>query len=685
MYRITARRRRATAPLGSAPRRGRRTLVGATVVTLTLSATALATAGSAAAADSETVSNATFTWGLNDTASAGAYFGGCNFLSAGTAGDNGSSTQWTETTPSPGYATQAGNVTILKPNADGDYRQPTWDTKCKAPDGTTNLTPSTSSHTEVQFVGGTGTVDPSAGTASITWTGSFTSVFYGGLAYWSAADPTLTVDADGTGTVTASLSGYAASMSDPSKWNPIAPTTVTLANLSDVEVTESGITVTPDYRGVAITPATGDSAQTQTGDDWGSFPQSFVDFQHQTGESSYWYSSGLNDGDKVAAPITVAYSDAPAQTAPVVTTQPVDAAAAVGGTATFTAAASGEPVPTVQWQLQRPGGTEWEDYPGATSPTFDLPIYAAGYDGSQVRAVFTNTAGSVTTDAVTVHVTSAPAVTTQPVETTATVNGTATFTAAASGYPVPTVQWQLQAPGSTKWQDYPGATSTTFDLPIHAAGYDGSQVRAVFTNTIGSATTDAVTLHVSAAEPGAASVLVTTAPATYGASATVTVAVSRGTGAVTLSGAGAPLTATLVNGSATFTLPATLPAGSYTLVAAYPGDDHQTAASGQARLTVAKAGVTIDKLKVNKKAKHGKKGEAKLKLSSVTGVSVGGTVVVTIKHGHQTKKVTVTVTAGKATVKLPKLAKGKWKLKVAYQGTADLGVAKAKTSVKVTK
>jgi hypothetical protein len=279
----------------------------------TMAVAGLATAGTAtAAADtSTTVSDATFTWGINNTATAGAYFGGCNFLSAGLAGDNGSSKVWTQTAPSPGYSSQAGNVTVLKPDAAGNYAQPTWADKCTGPDGTTAVTTTTSSGTEVQIANGTGTVDPGAGTASISWTGSFTSVFYGGLAYWSATNPTLTVNSDGTGTVTASVSGYAASMSDPTEWDPIPASTVTLANLSHAQVTDSGITVTPDYLGIALTGTSG-SAQVQTGQYWGSFPQDFVDFQDQTGESSYWYSSGLNDQDKVADPITVAYTTTPA-------------------------------------------------------------------------------------------------------------------------------------------------------------------------------------------------------------------------------------------------------------------------------------------------------------------------------------------------------------------------------------
>jgi hypothetical protein len=363
----------------------------------------------ASAATAQSVDDAGFTWALDNEVGAGAHFGVCNFLSAGIAGDTGSSTLWTQATPAPGYATQVGNVTIEKPDTTGAYHQPTWDTRCKGPDGATTVGLTTTTANRVDFTGGTGTVDPGANTATIHWTGGFTVVFYGGLTYWSASDPTLTVNGDGTGTLTATLSGFGSSMADPTVWNTLTPTTATLATLHGVTVTPTGFAVTPDYAGVTVTTGAGDAPQT-SGPGSGSWPQEFVDFQHLTGQSSYWYSSGGGeDPAKVPTPIAVRYAtSASTQTAPVVTTQPVDATATVGGTATFTAAASGDPTPTVQWQLQAPGSSTWQDYPGATGTTFTLPIYAAGYNGSKVRAVFSNAAGTATTDVVTLAVTTTP-------------------------------------------------------------------------------------------------------------------------------------------------------------------------------------------------------------------------------------------------------------------------------------
>ncbi|MEU6497764.1 hypothetical protein ABZ890_46770, partial [Streptomyces sp. NPDC046984] len=279
-----------------------------------VSAAGVVVAGAgAASAASVSVSDASFSWGLNGEQGGGAFFGGCNFLSAGTAGDTGSSRLWTQ--GDGFYSTHAGNVSVEKPNSSGEYSEPTWATKCQDPNGTAVSAGSTSSLTRnrVVFSHGTGSIDTAAHTATIHWTGSFTSVFYGGLTYWSATDPTLTVNADGTGTLTATASGYGADMNDPGKWVPLPARTVTLASLSNVELGASGFTVTPDYLGKAVTVPSGTTGQpAKSGSNqayWGSFPQDFVDFQQLTGQSSYWFTSGgARDAAKPATPLTLTYT-----------------------------------------------------------------------------------------------------------------------------------------------------------------------------------------------------------------------------------------------------------------------------------------------------------------------------------------------------------------------------------------
>jgi hypothetical protein len=326
----------------SRARRGLATTVAAVLTTggfVALAATP-AHAAPVTTVGSNPVVDATFTWGLSDEQGGGAFFGGCNFLSAGAAGNTGSSRLWTEADGF--YKNVDGNVTIQKPDSTGAPVAPTWSTKCQTAAGTPVVAASTSSKTgnQVRITAGKGAVSVADNTANIQWTGSFTSVFYGGLTYWSATNPKLVVRPDGTGTVTATASGYGTDMQDTTKWTTIAPRTITLATLKNVDVTSSGLVVggssspaiTPDYLGVTVQTGTG-TAQATSGASWGSFPQSYIDFQQLTGQSSYWYSSGgARDAAKPAAPLTVGLSIA--GPAPTVTVS--ESAIAQGDTATIT-------------------------------------------------------------------------------------------------------------------------------------------------------------------------------------------------------------------------------------------------------------------------------------------------------------------------------------------------------------
>ncbi|WP_202486530.1 hypothetical protein [Streptomyces sp. SID4985] len=106
-----------------------------------------------------------------------------------------------------------------KPDSADVWSEPTGTTKCQDLNGKAVTAGSVTSLTRnrVVFHNGTGTVNRSAGTATIHWQGSCTSVFCGGLTYWSATDPTLTVKADGTATLTATATGYGTGMNDPTR------------------------------------------------------------------------------------------------------------------------------------------------------------------------------------------------------------------------------------------------------------------------------------------------------------------------------------------------------------------------------------------------------------------------------------------------------------------------------------
>jgi hypothetical protein len=182
--------------------------------------------------------------------------------------------------------------------------------------------------------------------------------------------------------------------------------------------------------------------------------------------------------------------------APVVLTNPASQTVVSGSGVTFSASASGYPAPTVQWQVSTNGGSSYSNISGATSASYTIAAVTAAQNSYRYRAVFTNAVGSATTTAATLTVQYAPAVTTNPHATTVNAGQTATFTAAGSGNPTPTVQWQVSIDGGSTFTDIAGATSTTLTLINTTASQNGTVYRAVFTNSVGSATSATAVLTV---------------------------------------------------------------------------------------------------------------------------------------------------------------------------------------------
>ncbi len=120
------------------------------------------------------------------------------------------------------------------------------------------------------------------------------------------------------------------------------------------------------------------------------------------------------------------------------------------------------------------------------APTAGAHTYRATWAGIVPVAV---------SNTLTYTATAAPVVITQPAHQTVTAGQTASFSAAATGTPTPTVQWQVSTNGST-WSTITGATGTTYAIPVTTAADNGHQYRAVFTNSGGTATTNAATLVV---------------------------------------------------------------------------------------------------------------------------------------------------------------------------------------------
>ena len=91
-------------------------------------------------------------------------------------------------------------------------------------------------------------------------------------------------------------------------------------------------------------------------------------------------------------------------TPPEVTLQPVDVVAEWGDNVTFTAAASGDPTPTVIWKQSIDGGSTFEELAGETSETLSFSCVTLEMNGYKYEAIFANMCGDDWTDIATLTV-----------------------------------------------------------------------------------------------------------------------------------------------------------------------------------------------------------------------------------------------------------------------------------------
>jgi hypothetical protein len=237
---------------------------------------------------------------------------------------------------------------------------------------------------------------------------------------------------------------------------------------------------------------------TNGGSSWsnisGATATSYTTAATTTANSGYEYravfTNSVSSATSGAATLTVKSSSV----APKVTTQPTALTLKAGEEIVFSAAASGTPAPSIQWEDSFNGGSTWVVLSGATHSPYDFGPSNASQNGQILRATFTNSAGSVTTNGALLTVDYAPSITTQPASTTVKLGASATFTAAATGNPAPTVQWQQSTNSGSSWSNISGATSTTYTISKTTISQNGYEYRAVFTNSIGSATSSAAKL-----------------------------------------------------------------------------------------------------------------------------------------------------------------------------------------------
>jgi hypothetical protein len=159
--------------------------------------------------------------------------------------------------------------------------------------------------------------------------------------------------------------------------------------------------------------------------------------------------------------------------------------AAIGQTATFTVVATGTAPLGYQWyQNSAAVGSDSSTY--TTAPT------TAADNQAQVQVKITDTAGSVTSNMVTLTETAAavaPTITTQPTNETVTAGQTATFAVLAAGTTPLSYQWYQSGAAV-------GSNSSTYTTAPTTEANNQAQIQVKITDSAGSATSNAVTLTV---------------------------------------------------------------------------------------------------------------------------------------------------------------------------------------------
>ena len=190
-----------------------------------------------------------------------------------------------------------------------------------------------------------------------------------------------------------------------------------------------------------------------------------------------------------------------------ITSNPSNATANEGGTATFAVTAStSSGVPTYQWERSDDGGANWVNVGGATSASYTTPTLVYATDGAdRYRCIVSlvGSAGSLTSNFAVLTVLRVISIQTQPQSQAVIEGGTATFNIGATiTSDVISYQWEKSTDNGLNFNAISGANSSTYTTPATTYPTTPSeQFRCVLTNAAATTvTSNAATLTVNESE-----------------------------------------------------------------------------------------------------------------------------------------------------------------------------------------
>jgi photosystem II stability/assembly factor-like uncharacterized protein len=178
--------------------------------------------------------------------------------------------------------------------------------------------------------------------------------------------------------------------------------------------------------------------------------------------------------------------------------QPADTHVQSGATASFSVQATGPGQYQWEYRAAGAGANDWQDIAGATKTVYTTAPTTNGNDGDAYRVVVTWAGGVVQRSSIaTLWVQPAPvapSITVQPVDAMVIEDQYAAFNVTASGTSL-AYRWQTSKDGTT-WADSVFSMTATLQLYAETVADDGTLVRVVVSNALGSVTSNVVRLNV---------------------------------------------------------------------------------------------------------------------------------------------------------------------------------------------
>ncbi len=159
-----------------------------------------------------------------------------------------------------------------------------------------------------------------------------------------------------------------------------------------------------------------------------------------------------------------------------ITSQPANTTVCEGGSASFSAAATGTAV-LYQWEESVDGGISFSPISGATGTTLILPGVTASMNNNVYRLVVRNdcTVNFTSNNAV-LSVNAATAIVNQPADATECAGSNVTFTASATGSGL-NYQWQISTDAGGSYSDLAGAISASLTVNAITSSMNNNRYR----------------------------------------------------------------------------------------------------------------------------------------------------------------------------------------------------------------